>query len=72
MKIGNPRKKNSLLGKVAGKIPRTCDINHIRAMLPANISADESVAEAVADVLENAKIISKGTRTRKQTFYKKA
>ena len=71
MKLGNPRKKTSLLGKVAGKIPRTCDINYIRSMLPANISADESAVEAVADVLEHAKIISKGTRTLKQTFYKK-
>jgi len=71
MKLGNPKKKTSVLGKIISNLPKTFDLEKISSAVPKNISDDPYAVGAVIDVLEHAKVISTGARNRKEVFYRK-
>ena len=71
MKLGNPKKKTSVLGKIISNLPKTFDLEKVVSAVPKNISDDPYAVGAVIDVLEHAKVISTGARNRKEVFYRK-
>ena len=71
MKLGNPKKKTSLLGKIVAGLPKTFDLEKAVSAVPQNISDDPYAVDAIIDVLDHAKIISKGIKMRKEVFYRK-
>ena len=71
MKLGNPKKKSSGIGRIAKKLPDTFDLHDIKRAMPDGFPNDPYAVLSVADVLENEKMVDRESRTRSTVCYKK-
>ena len=71
MKLGNPKKKSSGIGRIAKKLPDTFDLHDIKRAMPDGFPNDPYAVLSVADVLENEKMVDRESRTSSTVCYKK-
>lgn len=71
LKMGNPKKSKSPLNKMLSQLPPTFDMLDIKNVMPADSLENPNSILAIIDVLDDAKLITRGSKTRKVVFYRK-
>ena len=71
MKVGDPKKKGSVAGIIAKKLPKEFGLNDLGNAMPREVAGERYSVLSIADVLEHAKISEKKSGKRKNISYMK-
>ena len=71
MKVGNPKKKGSIAGAIAKKLPKTFGLSDLRNAVPREIAEERYSVMSIADVLEHAKVSERKSLKQKNASYVK-
>ena len=71
MKVGNPKKKGSIAGAIAKKLPKTFGLSDLRNAVPKAIAKEQYSVLSIADVLEHAKVSERKSLKQKNVSYVK-
>jgi hypothetical protein len=71
MKVGNPKKKGSVAGTIAKKLPKTFGLSDLSNAMPKEVPDERYSVLSIADVLEHAKIAKRNSGKRQSASYVK-